>query len=253
MDAVTTEASPDTLLTTAEIRGEEREPLVKTLQSLSELKESINRFKPVVEEVVDALGRRNYLYKKAPEGVLKSDCVCSYASYALGHLLNAEGKVDIRLVEAQLKGPAPYPINDHKFLLAKLSDEDVVIDAAYYQYIRLLGLKPEQMPKDDILVFPLSELDTVISSFVELRDLNREQRLFIGYHHREEIYYTDVYLSPEDLANYFRAIWSLTPSHKVSEAGSFAEGVSKYNQEKLDRNYSAEPHVLDKLKEASLI
>ena len=250
MDVVSEVSHP---LRAAVVNNSGNVPKIGVSEAVEDLTASINRFQPVVETIVDELSRRQFFYKRDPGGVLKSDCICYYASYALGHLLASEGKFDIRRVNADLRGPAPYPISSHQSLLARLPDDDIVVDAAYFQYIRLLGLSAEQMPKPDVLIVPLSELEQTISTFVQLRSLNPESKLCVNYYHREDILRTDVNLTPEGLRDYFRAIWSLTSTHRVSEAGGFATGLEKFHVGTLDRDRSAEPWVLEKLVQASLI
>jgi hypothetical protein len=216
------------------------------------LREILEQFKPAVEKLVDEMGRWSPLYRPAADGILRGDCLCYYASLTYGHLL-AKAGFDVRTVNVDLGGKFIYPINSHQYLLIKDSAGDTIVDAAYYQYLRVLGLSPAVAPSEDILVVSASRSPEVVRAFAELRGLNPSRALEMKYYHRDEIYSQDVYWQTDELVSYFAAIWDLSQARsRVSEAGTFAGKLQEYRAGKLSRN-SADPWVLDKLIEAGLM
>lgn len=139
------------------------------------------------------------------ENALKGH-VCGRSSRVLGYLLETNG-FDVKAYETQHLG-WDYACNDHKFLVVNL-DEEVIVDAAYYQFIDIFHLREEQMPQEDIMIVPYKKLDEKIDEFVELRNLR------LRTHPNPEIFTNQEMecssrrfnQSDQELHDYFRKVW----------------------------------------------
>jgi len=212
----------------------------------SALQSALIRFKPALEALVGEMAKLHRSFEPAPDGILRSYSMCKYTAIGLGHLLAGAG-FEVRLVNVNLPGKFYYPMADHQYLLVGDLSAANVVDAAYYQYLRVLSLPKDVAPKEDILVASALNLAETARHFVNLRKLSPCTELRVHYFHEDDLFSHNVYWNDGELFEYFSNVWNPFGAESVvSEAEYFAAELNAYRAGTLSR-MSVAPFVLDQL------
>jgi hypothetical protein len=211
--------------------------------------------KPLLEEIVDELGKRTVPYsehdpgyQRDPEGVLRSRNICHYANTTLGYLLSMQGFDVCRVKTSSLHGKYPYLALEHELLEIPAADP-IAVDGAWYQFVKILGLNAELMPKEDILVVAHSGLDAKMEELAELRKLNPSR--FLQY---KITMINRFELEAEETAAYFAKIWDNRRSdHKMTKPDYFPNSLAAFLNGKTGKISGGELWALEALQKRGLL
>ena len=195
------------------------------MSGLAKLIKVCEKYRPHLIEAVNIL-LDGALFRDKPqhEDVLKSRFICGRATKVLGYFLSSEG-YDVRKVTDNYFSQR-YPSEDHTFLVVNTPDETIV-DAAYYQFIDVFYLDREQMPSEDILVVPYSQLDKKVEEFVELRKLKFHSHSNPQILREHSFIFT---IPDEELHHYFRRIWNFKQETYMTEnANLLAQDIMEFD------------------------
>lgn len=158
--------------------------------SLAGLQLAATHFQPTVEhflrECVFAGDVLEPEMVKDQDRPLRSDGICDTARSVFAYLLLNEG-FDVRAA-TMISGAnvGPFPTKDHHYLSVRL-DERVVLDGAYFQFLRFLGLDDLAQPDYDVLVLPESQLAARVEEFSKDTDQGHNRFILNTLHQWELI------------------------------------------------------------------
>ena len=153
------------------------------------------------------------IYQADRDHPLRTAQICGTASAALGYVLLANG-YPVERCRTELS-PNLYPTPDHSLLRINWP-EPVVVDAAYQQFLKVLDISPVRLSKQEILVVPLSEIDSKLQEFARLHAYANSSGLHLRRVHGGMVFTKQLVLPPElgktyrqQLAEYFEPVWDI--------------------------------------------
>ena len=187
------------------------------------LQQFCNDVAPQVAALVDAQltheNFRRWNMEKDGDHILRSAGICGVAAEHMANILTARGDRVQYAKIPDLQRFGNYPYEDHYFLVVGDATRETIVDPAFYQCIRLLGLKKEQMPSQDVLVFPYADLKLTVGRLAALRLFNPNPELTVWVRDFfSEKYPVQVSMDYKALVQYFTAIWDYNNfGHIVSD------------------------------------
>lgn len=190
----------------------------------SKLANSVEALLPDLRQGVNILVEGSITHHQKPEDVLRG-FVCGRAVRLLGYQLRQEGYDARGYANEYLDNDGNYPSRSHALLVVKNpeSDDDVIVDAAYSQFLTGLILEDEFIPKEEVIIFPKSHIGSLALSLVKLRNEKLERHGQPEVLARRSSLFE---LSDEGLAKHFTRIWE-TDSYKPIK-GSLEEDIRNY-------------------------
>lgn len=189
---------------TLRIKSENENERDVNREFIENLKNILNENLPKLKGAINLLMEGEHTHYQTPENVLWGH-VCGRAVRVLGYLLRQKG-YDAAQYETHDLGDQ-YSTPDHAILIMTNSNgKKIIIDPAYLQFADIFWLEKKYMPKEEILVVPTDDIDQVVKSLVELRDIK------IGQHPNPDILQNAsciFRMTKEELTKHFSKVWDI--------------------------------------------